>query len=259
LIRVDPTYSSWILTRYEPDDEIRVRSRLAVGRVTIEKEIPVYFRKPVSSKSPSSNQRERQIPQPPEVSESNSDEQIETLIEADDTDNSLPDSSLTTTPVPEPAIDSRPEKTEKTGPASEDASNAQDESEPVEVESEVTNAPAVEEPLDVVAERVDPLLEEKPRISPQELANLAPPPSALYQEFEGFLRLVPLEDDLEDRFAYELQTKSGKRIVYVDIRELKKSSVEKYVDQWIHIRGDLTETDPDFTLYLEAQNIWISP
>jgi len=250
LIRVEPTYSSWILTKYEPDDQIRVRSRLSIGRVSLQKEIPVYFK--ASDVIPAASlqnwqSREIEATSPP-VFETKVEETIpEPQPEAEPTFRQNPEPQpveQAETVLPEPEVEIQPlEQSEGIHP----------------IEPEREEVLVIQEPVQSFPEyKGDPLLEEKPRMSAQELANLAPPPVALLQEFEGFLRLVPAEDDHADRFQYQLETRSGRRIVYVDIRNLAADSIKNNVEQWINIRGTLEETESDYALYIMARNIWIS-
>ena len=238
LIRVNPTYTSWILTRYEANDDVRVRSRLSVGRVSIRKEIPVYFRAPDSSSSsfePEKDEPEKVVV-PPVISPESEVDETSVYQENPETEEPL---------APDP-LEEEPDYSAPIYQPAED---------PLPVEQpEVPEVMLTPEP-----EPIDPLLEEQPRISGQDLAQMAPPPASMDQEFEGFLKLVPLDDALAAQFDYQLETKSGKRIVYVDISKLKAVSVESFVDQWINIRGSLEETDPDFTLFIEAKNIWVAP
>lgn len=235
LIRTNPTVRSWVLTKYERGDLVRVRSRLSVGRVSLEKEIPVYF----------------QFPEPPPLTAENPFVGKE---------KQTPASTNKTEPTPVFIKDL---------PAPEEPVVAEDppsDMEPIE-ENEIQETPeplvtAIPEVAETLAPKpvpADPLLEETPRISSQELANLAPPPADLYQEFEGFLKVVPAADELSEEFQYQLETRSGKRIVYVQTKNLRGASHQEYVDQWINIRGSLDEIGKDFTLFIDAYSIWVAP
>ncbi len=224
LIRTNPTYRSWVLTKYERGDNVRVRSRLSVGRVSFEKEIPIYFQMP------------------------------EAIVEEESFVETTPPVQTMDQEVPVQAVDTETPNE-------------------VETTADLTPPPSVEElvspsPIAVIPEMaeepepepiIDPLLEEKPRIPAQELASLAPPPADLYQEFEGFMRVVAADDALVDQFQYQLETRSGRRIVYVKVDELRSGSHEDYIDQWINIRGSLDEFGPDFILFISANSIWVAP
>jgi hypothetical protein len=270
LIRMDPTYSSWILTQYEPGDDIRVRSRLSVGRVSIKKRIPVYFRLPKQVKTPA--QTEQRTPTPFAPAE---DAVIESLEET----LSLPDpvSEITTPPATQPdQIELEESKPEQQPDLWESASMSEPEvettsddkpadlsetPEPIQYEQptakQTVKVIPEEAELGAQEEPIDPLLEEKPRIDRQDLADMAPPSTNLFQEFEGFLRVVPGDDPNVEFFNYQLETRSGRRIVYVATRTLTASTYEDHVDRWINVRGTLEETEPEFILFIEAHNIWI--
>lgn len=232
IIRVNPTYSSWVLTKYEPHDDVRVRSRLSVGRVSIKKEIPVYFQLKQTkhtaevNKFKESTARPIKELQPPPV-EPAPIVKIEPQVRIEESN-----------PIPAPILESN-----------------------TLVEAVVTTKITIIPELtdEPTQEMIDPLLEEKPRISPQALVDLAPPPIDLFQEFEGYLRLVAQDDEQVEQFQYQLETRSGRRIVYVEISRLMGDSLESHVDQWINIRGSLEEKQPDFALFIEAKNIWVAP
>jgi hypothetical protein len=270
LIRMDPTYSSWILTQYEPGDDIRVRSRLSVGRVSIRKTIPVYFRLPknLPTRVPST----RTFTPPIQETEPIVPEPIEEDY-TEPTISRLPEPVVSPPPepvMPEPIQDELdgPERSQDESFAAEPAqeSNMFEETEAIlEQDPEPVLPAATPENMKVVPEEtglesssedIDPLLVEKPRMDRQELANMAPPPTNLFQEFEGFLKLVPSDDPNSEIFNYQLETRSGRRIVYVATRTLTASTYENLVDEWINIRGTLEETEPEFILFIEAHNIW---
>jgi len=260
LIRTNPTYRSWVLSKYERGDKVRIRSRLSVGRVSFKKEIPVYFQMPdaetlsrqqvvaelgtTSSESSSKPDVASSISQPAEVST--------TVSPA----TPMPPSSMVETPPAESAPKAEPSRP---NPLQSVAAEMPEEVHQPSTATQpiIAAIPEMIEPTP--PEPVDPLLEEKPRIPAQELVNLAPPPADLYQEFEGFLRVVSAHDSLASRFQYQLDTRSGQRIVYVAMDQMRGGSYQDYVDQWINIRGSLDEVGKDFTLFIEARSIWIAP
>ena len=244
VIRVQATYSSWPLTKYQEGDKIKVRSRRSVGRVSITKEIPVYFRfdKPAEKSKPVI----RDVPQKP----ASIAKPAPVVVEETPAPADGPDTELASTALPE----EQPEEAAitKTEPEA-----------PVETVAEVPETDVQEAASDQVASQEetysDPLLEETPRMSAQELAAIAPPPADLFQEFEGYLRIVALGDPMAGVFRYQLETRSGRRIVYVDTAQLINESFLEYVDAWINVRGTLEETQPEQTLYIEAKDIWVAP
>ena len=243
LIRMNPTNSSWTLTKYEEDDRVRVRSKLSVGRVSITKEIPVYFRfdkpEPV---------QEQPVPEPARP------------VEEPEMEPSVETAAMDTTPVAmEPVV-------EETMPEPEiNEGKTQD----LLAGDVVEKPPVIEETVEEVSQPVvtagsqetyvDPLLEEAPRVSPQDLVNMAAPPTDLYQEFEGYLRIVAQNDPMSGVFRYQLNTRSSRRIVYVATRNMVDESYLEYLNAWINIRGTLEETTEEKALYLEAHNIWVAP
>jgi hypothetical protein len=226
LIRTNPTVRSWVLTRYAPDDRVNVRSRLAVGRVAFNKRIPVYFQASAAAEIPGVPVQKDRESTRPETTGPTLPAQPSQLVEHESPQQS-PDEEL----QPSQAQPSR-----------------------IAVVPELPGSPEA-----LPAEATDPLLEEQPRISGQDLANLAPPPTDIFQEFEGYLKLVPGDDPLSSRFDYQLVTRSGRRIVYVSLDHLRSVSHDEFIDQWINIRGSLEEVGGDFTLYIEARSIWVAP
>ncbi len=236
LIRTNPTYRSWVLTRYQRGDLVNVRSRLSVGRVSFNKEIPVYFQLPqtapvATTPEPASS---REPPSPPSLPQHEDGEA--------QSEESMPDDAIAVEESLPPASDA-----EKT-PA-----------EPAARDTRLDLIPERAESFEPEPEPIDPLLEEQPRIPAQDLANLAPPPAALFQEFEGYLRIVPEDDAMSRQFQYQLETRSGQRIVYVRIDQLRRDSYREFVNEWINIRGTLDEVGDDFTLFIDARSIWIAP
>ena len=248
VIRVQATYSSWPLTKYEEGDKVKVRSRRSVGRVSITKEIPIYFRfdkpgkklKPVIRDAP---QKPTSVVEPAPV-----------VVEEMPTPTDEPDTELASTALPEDQPITTAITDTEPGPLPET---------PAETVAEVSETETQEVAPDQVAPREetyeDPLLEETPRMSAQELAALAPPPADLFREFEGYLRIVALGDPMVGIFRYQLETRSGRRIVYVNTAQLINESFLEYVDAWINVRGTLEETQPEQALYIEAKDIWVAP
>lgn len=233
IIRVNPTYSSWVLTKYEPNDDVRVRSRLSVGRVSIKKEIPVYFQLKQTKDTPQVNVFAESTVRPAEETP-----------------------PLPVEPAPIVKAEPQPIQPMYQEPISTPIIETQHLIEAMEAPEIAIIPELTDEPTQEI---IDPLLEEKPRISPQALVDLAPPPVDLFQEFEGYLRLVAQDDAQVEQFQYQLDTRSGRRIVYVETSQLVGDSFETYVDQWINIRGSLEETQPNFALFIEAKNIWVAP
>lgn len=252
VIRINPTYSSWSLTRYEADDKVRVRSRLSVGRVSLTKEIPVYFRLKRPDRVPSEalvTQTQEPEPEklPPPI------QPIEIVETA--TISSIPEPSMEQSQSTNQEAEDQPDVVGELDTGMEEIQPAPDQS--------IPPIPDIAE-ISTTTEKthvgiIDPLLEEIPRISPQELVNLAAPPADLFQEFEGYLRLLEQDDPQNDVFKYQLETRSGRRIVYVDTAQLINESFLEYVNMWINIRGTLEENQPDLALYIEARSIWVSP
>ena len=246
VIRMQATYSSWPLTKYQEGDKVKVRSRRSVGRVSITKEIPIYFRfdepktkiQPVIKDAP---QKPVEVAEPAPV-----------VVEETPTSAAEPDAQLAST---ETSAD-QPAETAISESELEGSTEI-----PAETVAEVpTETPEVTpEPTTPKEVYIDPLLEEAPRISTQDLAALAPPPANLYQEFEGYLRIVAADDPMAGVFRYQLETRSGRRIVYVDTAQLINESFLEYLDAWINVRGPLEETEPEQTLYIEAKDIWVAP
>lgn len=75
------------------------------------------------------------------------------------------------------------------------------------------------------------------------------------RDFQGFLKQVPSGDPQASHFRYQLETRSGRRIVYLDIKNLLHTGFDDMIDQWISIKGLLSELPPDNVLYLDARNI----
>lgn len=123
------------------------------------------------------------------------------------------------------------------------------------ISANISSEPIVPELIPEAAPSTDPVLEEAPRISAQELANMAPPAVDLLRDFQGFLREVPSGDAQSSNFRYQLETRSGRRIVYLDIKNLLHTGFDSMIDQWISIKGLLSELPPDNVLYLDARNI----
>jgi hypothetical protein len=96
-------------------------------------------------------------------------------------------------------------------------------------------------------------------MDPQRLANLAPPSSDFIQEFEGFLRMVDASDRFSSRFRFQLETRAGRRLVYVDSSQLKGVFLGDWVDAWVNLRGNLGEVDSDGQLYVVAKTVWVAP
>ena len=238
LIRTNPTVHSWVLTKYERGDTVHVRSRLSVGRVSFSKEIPVYFQIPDAELATMA-----EMPAEPPVSEEIETPQIAAVEEHE-----------VTKTVKAPVVD---EIAQMDAPTQIEEDSAISADIPAHSPPLLAAIPEMAEP--VKQKPVDPLLEEAPRIPAQDLANLAPPPSDLYQEFEGYLRLVTAADPFSKDFQYQLETRSGQRIVYVKLLNLRGGSYEDYVDQWINIRGSLDEIGKDFTLFIDAYSIWVAP
>lgn len=237
MIRTNPTYHSWILTKYQRGDRVGIRSRLSVGRVSFHKKIPVYFQLPEPPPTEAVSAVEITPVQETEISE-------EPLVARTETTLSSEIAS------PSDAVNNEPAESEKIESTPEPELNTV-------LPAPVTIVPELAE--STILEPVDPYLEEKPRIATQELANMAPPPADLYQEFEGFFKIVPATDPKSKQFQYQLETRSGQRIVYIDVSQLRIESYESDVDQWINIRGSLDETGSDFSLFIKAKGIWIAP
>ena len=254
LIRTNPTYSSWTLTKYEADDKVQVRSKLSVGRVSITKEIPVYFRfdKPEPVQPPPV--APKPIAQVSKPVDSPVEEPITERVETATLDTGSNTPPVAVGPAkekiqPEPAYEETPQNMQTDEP----------EQEAVAMQESIEETPQPVEPARPQETYVDPLLEEAPRISPQDLVDLAAPPMDLYQEFEGYLRIVAQEDPMSGVFRYQLNTRSGRRIVYVATRYMVDESFHEYLNAWINIRGTLEETKQEQTLYIEAHNIWVAP
>jgi hypothetical protein len=225
LIRVDPTQSGWVLTKYQDGDQVRIRSRMSVVRVTVKKEIPVYFMEPAAS-----------IEHTPGM--------------VSPTEAPLAVVSPPKTAVQKP-VTVEPEEPQATAPTpaeAQDASEAPTPPAPPPVADRATAAPVVP--------TGDPLLEEKPRVPMQELADLASIPAEFEREFEGFLRMVPSSDPQSSRFRFQLETRSGRRIVYLDSSQLRGITPAEWLDSWINVRGSLEETTPDFHLFVMARSLW---
>jgi hypothetical protein len=255
-IRMDPTYSSWSLTKYEPDDKIRIRSRLSVGRISITKEIPLYFQ----FKKPEETKIEKAVaeaPRPETAALSQPAQPIvmEEVVGMQPIETQPVEQPQTLPPQVETPVVIESEGAE-TGMKAEQPATEQTTPEVQEIQE----TPVIQdEPKTTRYTFIDPILEEASRISPQELVNLAPPPMDLFQEFEGYLKLVQQDDPQGDVFKYQLETRSGRRIVYVDTAQLMNESFIDYVNMWINIRGTLEETQPDLALYIEARSIWVAP
>ena len=343
VIRMNPTRDSWILTRVEKGDKIRVTSRLSVSRVQIEKEIPVYYKLPIIEESgglaavPISPVKPVEIDAVKEVQEPTPEAAIPTTAPLSEvtpdasTSDSTPETQEDSTPTDEieAAAAGQPEtQAEITSPAipgeapvsvptivtepgtaagADDTAIPQAEPyqgetlPPVEPPAEITSETALEsgpvtdeptpespstdaptgsslpepstaEPIPPISATAtsestespetastipatDPVLEEAPRISAQELANMAPPAVDLMRDFQGFLKQVPSGDPQASHFRYQLETRSGRRIVYLDIKNLLHTGFDDMIDQWISIKGLLSELPPDNVLYLDARNI----
>lgn len=237
LIRVNPTYNSWVLTRYEPGDDARVRSRLSIARVSIRKEIPVYFKLPVDGQTELRFKPVEDTPQPPAASDATPPYLSNVTVQE---------------PTPEHEVEPEPVAEEYTLPedpgvdAPKIIADLEETSE--EVEGVPVEVPTIRaEDLD----EVDPLLEEMPRIPEQKLAALSPPLIALTQDFTGYFHMNR-EAATQELYPYELQTKSGKRIAYLDISKLVQERFDSLLKERVSIKGTLNETEDGDALYIGA-------
>ncbi len=335
IIRMNPTRDSWILTRIEKGDKVRVTSRLSVSRIQIEKEIPVYYKLPINEETgglaavPISPANAVGMDAVKEVEEPTPDASVEqvaaVLVEPDPStadvavpsgsetvavdDASQPTPAKAAQPVPgsapasvativtepgtpspsegTPDTEAQPYQGETLDPVELPVDNASYTTVAADVPQEspspdtqatdpgieslipestaaeqippisanISSEPIVPELIPEAAPSTDPVLEEAPRISAQELANMAPPAVDLLRDFQGFLREVPSGDAQSSNFRYQLETRSGRRIVYLDIKNLLHTGFDSMIDQWISIKGLLSELPPDNVLYLDARNI----